>query len=324
MSLVAAEQTFLGIAKEATVGTAVAPTNFLRITGLTPASQPNALMDESLQGSMVKTYDTLAGVNQTTVGVDGNVYADEIGWFLASILGDVATTGVSDPFSTTFAVKNNGQPKTYTLTDFDGNAATAYAGMMCSDLTITYSQDALATFTSTWVGLSQASASTPTETPGVTKALPTWAAAPTINSLATFKVIDYACSIKRTVSAEGTLSNSQNPTIIFAGGDLDVSGTATLAYDTSTGPTALGYNRAFTQIPFVVDLISPASANREVKIQTTNVTFITSPLGRTAGKYATLAVSWQSNANTTDVGASGGKGPILVTTKSATTTGTYV
>ena len=323
MTLVAAEQTFLGIAKESTAGTAVAPTNYLRVTGLTPASQPNALMDESLQGSMVKNYDTLAGVNQTAVGVEGNVYADEIGWFLASILGDVATTGASDPFSTTFAIKNNGQPKTYTLTDYDGNAATAYAGMMCSDLTITYSQDGLAAFSSSWVGLNQASASTPTETPGTTKALPTWAAAPTINSLGTFKVIDYSCAIKRTVSAEGTLSNSQNPTIIFAGGDLDVTGTATLVYDTSSGPTALGYSRAFTQIPFIVDLVSPASANRELKIQTSNVTFTTAPLGRSAGRYATLAVSWQSNANATDVGASGGKGPILVTTKSATTSGTY-
>ena len=323
MSLVAAEQTFLGIAKEAVVGTALAPTNYLRVTNLAPVSNPNALMDESLQGSMVKVSDTIGGVNQTTFGVDGNVYADEIGWFLASILGDVATTGVSDPFSTTFAIKNNGQPKTYTLTDFDGNAATAYAGMMCSDLTINYSQDALATFTSTWVGLSAASATTPTATPGTTKALPTWAVSPLINSLGTFKVIDYSCAIKRTVSAEATLSNSQSPTIIFAGGDLDVTGTATLAYDTSTGPTALGYSRAFTQIPVVVDLVSPASANREVKIQTTNVTFITSPLGRTAGKYATLAVSWQSNSNTTDVGASGGKGPILVTTKSASVSGTY-
>jgi hypothetical protein len=323
MTLSAAEQSFFGIAKEATVGTAVAPTNFLRATAFNPVSNPNPLTDDSMQGSMVKVYDTIPGVIQTSVAIDGYVYADEINWYLASILGDFAVTGAGDPYTTAWSIKNNGQPKTYTLTDYDGNAATAYAGMVCSDLTINVTKDGLASFTSTWVGLSQASASTPTEVPGTTRALPTWAAAVTLNSLTTFKFIDYSVSIKRTVTADATLANSQSPSIIFAGGDLDVTGTATIAYDSSTGPTALGYSRTQGQIPLLIDIVSPASANRELKIQTSDVTFTTAPIGRTLGTYSTLAATWQANANATDAGVSAGKSPILVTTKAANPTGTY-
>lgn len=319
MTLVAAELSFLGIALETTPGTPVAPTNFLRVTGLTPSGQPNYHMDDSMQGSQVKTYNSVAGVNQSSVPFGGYIYADEIGWALASILGDVAVTGASDPYSSVFAAKNNGQPKTYTLTDFDGSGATAWGGAMCSDLQISYGQDALATYAATWAALNFASASTPTNSTGATVALPTWAAQVTINSLSTFKVIDFQCDIKRTVSVEATLANSQWPTIVFAGGDLDVTFSATLVFDT----TALGYSRSGTQVPVVVDLISPASANRELKLQMSASTFTAAPVERQLGRYATLAVTGQANANATDVGASGGKSPIKVTTKSATPTGTY-
>lgn len=320
MTLVAAEQSFLGIALETTAGTPVAPTNYIRYSQLTPSGQPNPLMDESVQGSMVKTYDTIAGLNQSSVGVQGNVYADEIGWFLASILGDVATTGAGDPYSTTFAAKNNGQPKTYTLTDYDGVGATAWGGCMCSDLSLNFSQDALLAYSATFAAMNFASASTPTETAGTTKALPTWAATATINSLSTFKVIDFTCDIKRTVSTEATLADSQWPTIVFAGGDLDVTGSLTAVYDT----TLQGYSRgSFTAVPIVIDLVSPASANREVKLTMTSVTMTAAPIERQLGRYATMAVTFQANANSTDAGASGGKSSIKATTKSAVTSGTY-
>lgn len=321
MTLVAAESTFIGIALETTPGTPVAPTNFLRVSAdsLRPSGQPNFLMDDSLQGSLVKTYDTIAGVNQSTVPFGGNVYADEIGWLLASILGDVTVTGAADPYSTAFSAKNNGQPKTYTVTDYDGVGATAWGGCMCSDLSVTFGQDALLTFAATMAALNYASASTPTETPGTTKALPTWAATVSINSLSSFKVIDFACAIKRTVSMEATLADSEFPTIAFAGGDLDVTGSATLVYDT----TAQGYSRAGSAVPIVVDLVSPASADREVKLQMSSCQFTAAPLERTLGKYATIAVAFQTNANTTDAGTSGGKSPIKATTKAANPSGTY-
>lgn len=323
MTLVAAEQSFLGIALETTAGTPVAPTKYLRVAAdaLRPVSAPNFLMDDGLQGSMVKNYDTIPGVYQTSVGLGGNVYAEEIGWLFASILGDLTVTGAGDPYTTTFAAKNNGQPKTYTLTDYDGVAAQAYGGCMCSDLSFAYGQDALLTFAATMAALNVASAATPTDSPGTTKALPTWAATLVINSLSTFKVIDFACDIKRTVSTEPTLANLQFPTIGFAGGDIDVTGSATLVFDT----TAQGYARVATgnAFPIVVDLVSPADSNRELKLTMSSCQFTATPAERTLGKYATLAVTFQTNANATDAGASGGKSPIKATTKAANPSGTY-
>lgn len=321
MTLVATEQSFVGIALETTPGTPVVPTNFLRVSAdaLRPQGQPNFMPDDGLRGSTAKNYDHIAGVNVSSVPLGGNVYVDEIGWLLASILGDVTVTGSVDPFTTAFASKNNGQPKTYTITDYDGVGATAWGGCMCSDLSFTYGQDGILTYAATLPAMNYASAATPTETYTNTRALPTWAATVTINSLSTFKVIDFSCDIKRTVAMEATLSNSQFPTIAFAGADLDVTGSATLVFDT----TAQGYSRANSGIPVVIDLNDPRVANRELKLQMSSCQFTAAPIERTLGRYATLAVTWETNANATDAGTSGGFSPIKATTKSAIASGTY-
>jgi hypothetical protein len=119
---------------------------------------------------------------------------------------------------------------------------------------------------------------------------------------------------------EATLADSQWPTIAFAGADLDVTGSATLVYDT----TAQGYSRANAGVPVVIDLVDPRVSGRELKLQMSSCQFTAAPIERTLGKYATLAVTWETNANSTDAGTSGGFSPIKATTKSAIADGTYV
>src|ERR1700738_1279034 len=113
-------RSFLGVAKEATKGTGVASTAYIPVKTINPFDHVMYLPDKGLRGSMVETYDEIAGPIYSELDIGGDAFPDTIGWPLAGILPDVATTGASAPFTTTFASKNtgDGQAKAYTLTDY--------------------------------------------------------------------------------------------------------------------------------------------------------------------------------------------------------------
>jgi hypothetical protein len=83
---------YLGVAKEATRGTGVAPTAFLPVKTITPEDVVKYLPVEVLQGAFPKTYGEVKGLQNTTFEMAGPVYADAIGYSLMGILGDVTTT----------------------------------------------------------------------------------------------------------------------------------------------------------------------------------------------------------------------------------------
>lgn len=85
---------FLGIANEATQGTAVAMTFTQLITNLAPKDQPKWLEDKAWRGSMATdAFNEIQGVKTSDISVGGPVFGDGIGFFLRNILGDVAVTG---------------------------------------------------------------------------------------------------------------------------------------------------------------------------------------------------------------------------------------
>ena len=92
-------RSYLGVAKETTKGTAVAPTAFIPVAASKLKTQDiiDPLMDEGLRGSLVKDYNYVQGRYRSTVEWGGPVFADTFGWAVAGILGSVATTGASAP-----------------------------------------------------------------------------------------------------------------------------------------------------------------------------------------------------------------------------------
>jgi hypothetical protein len=64
------------------------------------------------------------------------------------------------------------------------------------------------------------------------------------------------------------------------------------------------------------------AGQRALQLHCTTATFTT--VNRTYGqKWVQLDVAWQADANTTDVGASGGRSPIKATLRNAVASGTY-
>lgn len=84
---------FVGIAAEASQGTAVVPVATIPIEKFEPEDKPVWLDDKALRGSMVDQYGRQQGVIKTEFSMSGPVFGDTLGWLLGNILGDVAYTG---------------------------------------------------------------------------------------------------------------------------------------------------------------------------------------------------------------------------------------
>lgn len=326
-NLVPSELTILGIAKQASVGTAVAATNFLRATDLKP--QPNVpyLSDNSFQGDMAKVHDLVQGPTSSSFEISSNLYADEIGWVLASLLGDVATTGTQDPFVTTFALLNSaqGQTKSYTITDWNGSDGSQYVDCKANELALQYTADGLVTVNSKWDGITVTSTTQPTASYAATHALPAWKTSVSINSLVGPLVTDLSLNIKRSnVLVPAMQSTAAQPVAaVFNAGDLDYTGSATLVFDTTNGNTIYGYFKNGTTVPLTVDLNSTEANAHEVKFVSTTALITMATLQRASANYVSLAIQFEGVANTTDVGASAGRGPVKATTKAQLAASTY-
>lgn len=312
----------LGIAKETVVGTAVAPTNFLRVTDLKPVEKITYLADEGLRGAMAKTYNEVVGVTWCEYEFSGPVYVDDVGWVIAGLLNDLSVTGATDPYTTTFSLLNSGtgQPTTYTLTDYNGNNARAFAGCKFSQLDLKFAADGLLEYTAMATGLSFATASTPTQSYGGTTIVPNYLCTATIGGAASAVVTDGDLSIKRTVAPVHAVDGTSAPSGIFAGSDLEVSGSLTIVYDSNAETVLQDYING-TTATLTLDWVQ--SASRELKASMTSVAFDDAQLNRGQGKWSELAVKFTALANTTDVGSSAGYGPVRFLTKNASASGTY-
>jgi hypothetical protein len=91
----ASAKQFIGVAKETTQGTAVAPTAYIPVDKFEPEDKPTWLDDMAMRGSMIDVYGKQQGVLKAEFSMSGPVFADTIGWLLANILGDISVTGTA-------------------------------------------------------------------------------------------------------------------------------------------------------------------------------------------------------------------------------------
>ena len=73
-------RSYIGIAKEVTKGTAVAPTDYLLVNKDTvkPVNVIDPLYDQGLRGAMVENYNYIPGRTHSTFDLGGVVFADGI------------------------------------------------------------------------------------------------------------------------------------------------------------------------------------------------------------------------------------------------------
>jgi Phage tail tube protein len=312
---------YLGIAKEATPLTGVAATNYIPFTNPSPHDVVNYQMDQALRGSMVLNYGAIAGTTESEFGWDGNFHSDAIGWMLAGIMGDVVTSGASAPFTHTMAIKNVGQPTSYSITEFYGvTQARRYTGQKFSEVALKYNADGLLTYSAKTAGAMSTQVSAPTETYSALTAIPGWLATASIAGASSLLVETAELDFKRPVTVIHTSNGAQAPVAVFLGA-LEFTGKMTVIMPDDTELIRYLTN---TQPAVILAYTQGASATTEgLTVTMTNCAYTDGQ--KNAGKdYQQLDITITGIANTTDVGASGGYGTPKLVLQNALASGTYV
>lgn len=328
MSVQASVRSYLGIAKEVTKGTPVAPTDYLPVmaNSLKPVDIIDPLYDEGLRGSNVKSYAYVPGRTRSTYDFGGSVFADAIGYPIAGLLGDVATVGASAPFTHTMSLENSAvaaadaQPLSYTLTDFYAAAVRAYPGCQFTDFTLKFNADGMLEYDTKVTGWVSATAATPT--PTFSTVLPTqvWQGALTVGGTTITNSISGEISMKRPVTPVYGIATTQAPFNIFVG-PLEVTGKLTFIMENDTELTRYLTN---TQPALVLNWAYGAGATAvQIQATLTKGAYVAAASDR-GSDFVQISVDINAQANTTDAGATLGYSPIKWVIKNAKPAATYV
>lgn len=314
-------RTTLGFAKEATFGTPIAPTFFVPVTSVTPDDKLTLLDDKGWRGSAADTYGKVAGVTEGQVDFGGDVFADTIGFPLAGVLGDVAVTGASAPFTSVMAVLNTGttQPPSYTLTVNDAISARQFAGSRFSEVAFKFDGNGKLEYTAKSIGFITATTTAPTPSFSAVPIMPVYLGVVKLGGTIASTVLSGELTIKRAVDP---IFNVDGTPVAYDNwaGPVSADGKLTLVMDTDTyraayaagTPTSVDIN--FTQ--------GTGTGLTQVLLHASSVYFTAAPpnFGKT---WVELDLTFDCVANVTDAGASGGYSPVKVTLQNAVPTGSY-
>jgi hypothetical protein len=320
-------RSYLGIAKEATKGTAVAPTDFIpvMVDSLKPVDIIDPLYDTGLRGSMVTNYNYIPGRTRSTFDFGGHVFADTIGYPIAGIMGSVATSGAAAPYTHTVSLLNasatgaDAQPISYTLTDFYAANVRAYAGIQIHDFSLKFNADGMLEYDAKGTGWASATASTPTPSFSTVLPTPVWRGTVSIGGSAVSYTIEGNIDLKRSVTPIYGISSTQNPYQVFLGA-LEVTGKLNFVMENDTELTRFLSNSQ----PALVLNWNYGTGASELQLQATITkgAYVAAAIER-GQDFVTVSVDINAQANTTDAGSSLGFAPIKWQLKNAKASGTY-
>jgi hypothetical protein len=321
-------RSYLGIAKEVTKGTPVAPTDFIPVksSSLKPVDVIGELLaDDMAQGSLVKDYAYVQGRSNSTYDFAGPVYPDTIGYVLGGVLGSVTTTGGSAPYTHTISLKNassvgaDAQPTAFTLTDFYAANVRAYPGMQFHDFSMKFTSDGLLDYDAKGTGYLSQTASTPT--PSFSSVLPTpvWYATVSIGGSTISNVVDGNIDMKRPVTPIFGLANTKDPYQVFLGA-LETTGKIKFVMENDTELTRYLTN---TQPALTFNWSQGAGATAtQVQFTVTKGAYTAAMIDRSKD-FVEIEVDVRAIANTTDAGSTGGYSNIKWVLQNAKASGTY-
>jgi hypothetical protein len=320
-------RSYLGIAKEATRGTAVAPTDFIPVMkdSLKPVDIVDPLYDTGLRGSNVLNYNYIPGRTRSTVDFGGAVFADTVGYGIAGLLGSVATTGVSAPYTHTISLFNSlvsggdVQPISYTLTDFYAVDVRSYPGCQFSDFSLKFNADGMLEYDAKSTGFQSETVSDPTPTFSTVLPTPVWRGTVSVGGSAISTAMTGNIDMKRPATPIYGISNTQDPYQVFLG-PLEVTGKITFVMDNDTQLLNFLNNSQ----PALVFNWNYGTGAAEVQIQATLTkgAYTTGVIER-GEDFVQVSVEFNAQSNATDAGSSGGFSPIKWVLKNAKASGTY-
>jgi len=327
MALQQSVRSYLGIAKEATKGTAVAPTDFIPVAkdSLKPQDIVDPLYDTGLRGSNVLNYAYIQGRTRSTVDFGGAVFADTVGYGIAGLLGSVATTGASAPFTHTISLKNSltsdvdVQPISYTLTDFYAVDVRSYPGCQFSDFSLKFNADGMLEYDTKTTGWASSTVADPTPTFSTILPTPVWRGTVSIGGASVSTAMSGNIDMSRPVTPVYGISNTQNPYQVFLG-PLEVTGKITFLMETDAELTRFLNN---TQPAIVLNWSYGAGASL-VQIQATiSKGAYTAAMIERGEDFVQVSIDLNGQSTTTDAGSTGGFAPIKWVLQNAKASGTY-
>ncbi|MHB8490610.1 MAG: phage tail tube protein [Solirubrobacteraceae bacterium] len=247
----ATSSSFLGLAKEVTRGTIVAPTVWLPYRGPAPEDKITYLDDKGLRGSAVEIYNKVQGVTAGDFGFSGDVFTDTFPNLLMALLGGTDAVTGAGPYTHTFSLLNSAvatgnQPPSYTLSDSDGFEMRQFANAMFSELTIKWSADGLLEYAAKASSLKSAATTNATTAFSTKKPTPGWNLVATVAASPSTHLQSGEISLKRPVKLIYTSNGTQAPYQVWAG-PLTVTGkgvwvliddTELNYFENNTGPIA--------------------------------------------------------------------------------------
>jgi hypothetical protein len=327
MSVQNSVRSYIGIAKEITKGTVVAPTDFIPVAkdSLKPVDIVDPLYDTGLRGSNVVNYAYIQGRTRSTFDFGGAVFADTIGYGLAGVLGSVATTGASAPFTHTISLLNSltsdvdVQPISYTLTDFYAVDVRSYPGCQFSDFSLKFNADGMLEYDTKTTGWASSTVADPTPTFSTVLPTPVWRGTVSIGGSSVATAMEGSIEMTRGVTPIYGISNTQNPYQVFLGA-LEVTGNIKFVMENDSQLINFLNN---TQPAIVLNWAYGTGATA-VQIQATiSKGAYTAAMIERGDDFVSVAIELNAQANTTDDGASGGYAPIKWVLQNAKASGTY-
>ena len=320
-------RSYLGIAKEVTPGTPVNATDFIPLAkdSLKPVDIIAPLYDTGLRGSMAQNYNYIQGRRYTEIDLGGPVFADTVGYWLGGIMGAVATTGVSAPYTHVISLKNatgigaDAQPTSFTLEDMYVAENRYYPGCKVTNFGFNFNSEGMLEYTAKLMGWP--SSTTATATPSFSTVVPTpvWRGSVSIGGSTIGYTTDGSVTVTRAAEAIFGIDTTQGPYEIFVGA-LDTTGSFTFVMENDTELTRFLTN---TQPALTLTFAQGAGASAtSIAFTITKGAYTAAAIDRSAD-HVQISVDFSAIANTTDAGASGGFAPIKWTLQNAVASGTY-
>ena len=327
MSVQASVRSYLGIAKEVTKGTVVAPTDFIPVAkdNLKPVDLVDPLYDTGLRGSNVVNYNYIQGRTRSTFDFGGAVFADTIGYSIAGLLGSVATTGASAPYTHTISLENSltsdvdVQPLSYTLTDFYAVDVRSYPGCQFSDFSLKFNADGMLEYDAKTTGWASTTVSDPTPTFSTVLPTPVWRGTVSIAGASVATAMEGNIDMTRAATPIYGISNTQNPYQIFLG-PLEVTGSIKFVMENDSQLLNFLNN---SQPAIVLDWAYGSGATQVQISATITKGAYTAAVIERGDDFVSVTIELNGQANTTDAGSTGGYAPIKWVLKNAKASGTY-
>lgn len=294
--------TSVGLAKETTLYTPVAPTTsdqFISIQNPKPEDIIESIYDTGYRSRASQDQGYQQGFRYGKYGFESYWHPEVCGNWLMGIMGtDGWASGTTHPFT----VNNSARTPSYTVQDFYGIAGTnsrSYAGMFFESVSMSGSGDksplkATVSLTGGKVG---ALVAKPTSTYVTSKPFIPWQGALTLNSVSSTKLLSLQFDLKRKVTPIAAMG-AQDPSDCSVD-QLTATGKAVfqisddteyLLYST-TGQAAFPFSIVFT------------SGTNTLTIVMTSCQFETPTVFERSQGYVTVSASFRGIDNSTDGGA---------------------